>query len=101
MITTETAKGLKESPMLFGIKGQYMMILLTICIIETLISVVAMSLTFFSKNFAGGVVSLFAGLFVVILTLIVFRNISDEKEYKHVKSRPEIVSNKDLLDYID
>jgi uncharacterized membrane protein len=101
MIITETTKGLKESPMLGGIKGRYMMILLAICIVETLICVVGMAICFFSKNFPGGIISLFLGFFAIAVTLIFFRNISQEKDYKSIKIRPEIISNQNLQDYID
>lgn len=101
MITTQANKGLNESPLLFGIKGRYIMFLITVFVIEAIITVLAMVFTFFGKNFGAGFVSVIIGLVAFIITVLIFRYISVEKDYKHIKKRPEIISNQNLIDYID
>jgi magnesium-transporting ATPase (P-type) len=101
MITTQSNKGLNESPLLFGIKGRYIMYMITIFVIEAIITVFAMIITFFSKKFGAGFTSVLMGLISFIMTALIFRYISIEKDYKHIKQRPEIISNQNLIDYID
>lgn len=100
MITTETTKGLREKPMLFGIRGELIMPMIAIIVAESVLFVVFMVFFFFKKQYGISFLGLFFWLVFVVVTIIGFRNYSTDKMYKNVKSRADIITNKDLKDYL-
>ena len=100
MITTETTKGLRERPMLFGIRGELIMPMIAIIVAESVLFVVFMVLFFFKKQYGIAFFGLIFWIVFVVATIIGFRIYSTDKMYKKVKKRADIITNKDLTDYL-
>lgn len=100
MYSDRSLKGLKETPMIFGVRGRYVMLLVGALVVETMVTVVAMVLFFFQKKFAIGFFILAMWFIGLILIFFFFRWVSVEKDFKKIKKRPEIITNKDLIDYL-
>lgn len=100
MYSDRSLKGLKETPMLFGVRGRYVMMMVAGLVIVSLLSVCGMVLFFFAKKFAIGFLILAFWFIEMFLVFSFFRWISIEKDFKKIKKRPEIITNKDLIDYL-
>lgn len=100
MITTETTKGLKERPMLFGIRGEIIMVMVTFIVAESVLGLVFMVLSFFKKQYLFAFLMILFWVISVVSTVIGFRIYSTEKPYKNIKKRADIITNKNLKDYL-
>lgn len=100
MFTDRNLKGLKETPTTFGVRGRYIMLMVAMCMVVSFASIVIMVMLFFAKNFVFGFLMIPLWIIGVILVMSIFRYLSVQKEYKNIKKRAEIISNKDLIDYL-
>ncbi|WP_336691123.1 MULTISPECIES: hypothetical protein [unclassified Chryseobacterium] len=100
MYSDQSLKGLKETPMFFGVRGRYVMIMVASMIVASLLLVCGMVLFFFAKKIAIGFLILAFWFIEMFLIFSFFRWISIEKDFKKIKKRPEIITNKDLNDYL-
>jgi len=100
MLSFETAKNLEETPLFMGIKGRYFMLLVA-CIITILVLFIFMTvLSIIIHNYGLIFLAFFGCMLLLLISFSVFRKISKPKRYKVLKQRPDLVSNKNLQDFL-
>ncbi|MDR4895103.1 MULTISPECIES: hypothetical protein [unclassified Chryseobacterium] len=100
MYSEANLKGTKETPMVFGVRGRLIMLLVASEVLETVICVILMVAFFFNKKIALGFLVLAFWLIGFFFIFIFFRWISTVKDFKKIKKRPDIITNKNLIDYL-
>lgn len=101
MYKSPNTKGMRETPMIFGVRGKLMMPMITVIVADLLGFFIAMVLFFFKKEWKIGFILMFLMVVSIIAILLIFRFLSVQKEYKRIKKRPDLITNRDLKDFID
>lgn len=94
-------KDLEITPLIFGIKGRYVMLLVLLVVVTIILTLVGAVVLFFHKKIGFSILIFFLGLGLIIGEVVFFQFISNKKKFADLEKGNNIVSNYDLKKYLE